>query len=131
MKVILLQDVKKMGKKGDVIEASDGYARNYLLPGNKASRITSATIKQIEASQKKYSLLKQEEHTQALKLKSILETIYKFTIKKVFNKTGQIFGSVSEKDIFERYLQGTMLTVLFSKISVKYAISQWTRFSPW
>ena len=52
-------------------------------------------------------MLKQEEQIKAVELKSILETIYKFTIKKVFNKTGQIFGSVSEKDICKSILDNT------------------------
>lgn len=116
IELILNQKIEHLGKNGEVIRVSMGYARNYLLPGNKASRITSATIKQIEASQKKYSLLKQEEHTQALKLKSILETIYKFTIKKVFNKTGQIFGSVSEKDICKSILDNTGQNIYRSQV---------------
>jgi large subunit ribosomal protein L9 len=116
IELILNQKIEHLGQSGEVIRVSMGYARNYLLPENKASRITSATIKQIKASQKKYSLLKQEEHTQALKLKSILETIYKFTIKKVFNKTGQIFGSVSEKDICKSILDNTGQNIYRSQV---------------
>lgn len=107
IELILNEKIEHLGKDGDKIRVSMGYARNYLLPENKASRITSVTLKQIKASQKKYFLLKQEEQIKALELKSILETIYKFTIKKVFNKTGQIFGSVSEKDICKSILDNT------------------------
>ena len=100
IELILNEKIKHLGKDGDKIRVSMGYARNYLLPGNKASRITSITLKQIKASQKKYFLLKQEEQIKAVELKSILETIYKFTIKKVF-------GSVSEKDICKSILDNT------------------------
>ena len=49
MKVILLQDVKKMGKKGDVIEASDGYARNYLFPRKLAEEATANALHVVNA----------------------------------------------------------------------------------
>mgnify|MGYP003492623343 CR=1 FL=1 len=71
IELILNEKIKHLGKDGDKIRVSMGYARNYLLPGNKASRITSITLKQIKASQK-YFLLKQEEQIKAVELKSIL-----------------------------------------------------------
>lgn len=52
MKVILLQDVKKMGKKGDVIEASDGYARNYLFPRKLAEEATANALHVVNAKKK-------------------------------------------------------------------------------
>ena len=70
IELILNEKIKHLGKDGDKIRVSMGYARNYLLPGNKASRITSITLKQIKASQKKYFLLKQEEQIKAVELKS-------------------------------------------------------------
>ena len=53
MKVILLQDVKKMGKKGDVIEASDGYARNYLFPRKLAEEATANALHVVNAKKMK------------------------------------------------------------------------------
>ena len=53
MKVILLQDVKKLGKKGDVIEASDGYARNYLFPKKLATEATANELHVLNAKKEK------------------------------------------------------------------------------
>ena len=58
IELILNEKIKHLGKDGDKIRVSMGYARNYLLPGNKASRITSITLKQIKASQKKIFFVK-------------------------------------------------------------------------
>jgi large subunit ribosomal protein L9 len=107
IELILNRKIEHLGEADNIVKVSMGYARNYLLPTNKASQITSETIKKVQVSQKKHLLLKQKEQTKALQLKSILEIICKFTIKKVFNKTGQIFGSVSEKDICKSILDNT------------------------
>ena len=73
MKVILLQDVKKLGKKGDVIEASDGYARNYLFP------------KELEEAQKLAAELKGKE----------------VTIEAKAGDGGRLFGAITNKDVAE------------------------------
>ena len=57
MKVILLQDVKKMGKKGDVIEASDGYARNYLFPRKLAEEATANALHVVNAKKENVLLV--------------------------------------------------------------------------
>lgn len=59
MKVILLEDVKKLGKKGDLVDVADGYARNYLLPRNLAQEATAGGIKQIK--QQKAALEKRKQ----------------------------------------------------------------------
>ena len=79
MKVILLEDVKKLGKKGDLIEVADGYARNYLLPRNLAREATEGGIKQLK--QEKAALenkkRKERQHAQshAAKLSEMTVTL--------------------------------------------------------
>ena len=100
MKVILLQDVKNVGKKGDVIEASDGYARNFLFPrklaqegndsnmhilNNKRENERKEKLAQLEAAQKLAGELKGKE----------------ITIKAKTGESGKLFGAITSKDVAE------------------------------
>ncbi|MEA4825198.1 MAG: 50S ribosomal protein L9 [Clostridium sp.] len=98
MKVILLKDVKGQGKKGEVINASDGYARNFLLPKGLAKEATDSNMhilnKQKEAERKK----KLEEIEAAQKLAEFLRN----KEVKMFGKSGEngrLFGAITSKDI--------------------------------
>ena len=98
MKVILLADVKKLGKKGETIEVSDGYGSNYLIPKGLAKPSTSSTQRELardnaaeEARQKE---LKAEAEAVAKRLESI-EVLFKTKV----GKDGRMFGSISPKEI--------------------------------
>ena len=75
MKVILLKDVKGLGKAGDLVNAKDGYARNYLLPKKLAIEATPANLKKWEEEKKIQKEKEREEYEKALKLKEKLETL--------------------------------------------------------
>ncbi len=100
MKVVLLQDVKKLGKRGDVIEVADGYGRNVLIrqglgvEGTKANLNTAAQRK--ESKEFKSKVAADEAVIMASQLKSV-----KLTIKVQAGEDGKIFGSVTNKDISE------------------------------
>ncbi|MBW6411791.1 50S ribosomal protein L9 [Clostridium weizhouense] len=100
MKVILLQDVKKLGKKGDVIEASDGYVRNFLFPRKLAQEATEANMhilnnkKENERKQKLAELEAAQKLAGELKGKEI-------TIKTKTGESGKLFGAITSKDISE------------------------------
>lgn len=100
MKVVLLQDVKKIGKKGDVIEVADGYGRNVLIrkglgvEGTKANLNTAAQRKESKVFKDKVAA--DEAVIMASQLKNV-----KVVIKVQSGEDGKIFGSVTGKDISE------------------------------
>ena len=100
MQIILLQDVKSLGKKGQVVNVNDGYARNYILPKKLGEEANTASLAKL-AGQKKY-----EDKMAAEKLaaaKELAETIkqkeLKLTVK--VGEGGKLFGSISNKEIAE------------------------------
>ncbi|WP_418792612.1 50S ribosomal protein L9 [Phosphitispora sp. TUW77] len=98
MKVILLQDVKKMGLKGDVVEVAEGYARNYLMPRKLAVEATQGHMNDLQ--QKKASEVRKNEKKleYAEKLaESLGELIVKISAK--VGEGGRLFGSITSKDI--------------------------------
>ena len=100
MKVILQQDVKGMGKRGEIVNASDGHARNYLFPRNLAIPADKQNLNvwsaKKSAADRKRSLEKEE----AMKSKERLEKAI-LTIKTKQEKTGKTFGSITSKEISE------------------------------
>ena len=103
MKVILLKDVKKLGKKDQTVEVSDGYANNYLFP-NKLAVQVSKTSTQILANQKENErLLFEKNQAEARQIAEQLKGItLEFTLKSGSN--GKCFGNISPKQIEEKLL---------------------------
>ena len=100
MKVILTEDVKKLGSKGDVVDVADGYARNYLFPRGMAAEATKGKMKEIKEQEAKKERLESEKREEAEKLKSKIES-EKFVLKVKAGEQGRLFGSVNTKDISE------------------------------
>ena len=98
MKMILLQDVKSVGKKGDLINASEGYAKNFLLPRKLAVEATKSNLNDYELKQKAEAKRKQEELEKAQATAKELEDKV-VTIKVKTGGNGKLFGSVSTKEI--------------------------------
>lgn len=98
MKVILLKDIKGTGKKGDVINASDGHARNYLIPRGLAKEATSGNMKILELQNKAEERKKQEEYEECIKLSEKIAEL-KIIIKSKAGNGGKLFGSITAKDI--------------------------------
>mgnify|MGYP003503172829 FL=1 len=106
MKVILLKDVKKQGKKGDVVEVSDGYGRNYLIKNNLAQLADGSALSQLNAEKKARQKISEEELAEAKELKKIIED--EKTIVKIKAKTGEdgrLFGTIPSKQIAEELLK--------------------------
>jgi len=98
MKVILLKEVKGMGKEGDLVNSKDGYARNYLIPRNIAIEATPANLKKWEDSKKEEAFKKKKELEDAIVLKESIEKLT-VTIKAKGGTGGRLFGSITSQDI--------------------------------
>lgn len=98
MKVILLSDVNKVGKKGQIIEVADGYARNFLIRGRLAVQATQRSMEILDDQKVQEKLNEKETEQKAQELKAQLEKItLRFNVKS--GKEGRVFGSVSTKQL--------------------------------
>lgn len=98
MKVILLQDVKGQGKKGQLIDVSDGYARNFLLPRKLAQEATADNINTMKMNDKAAQEKRQKEREQALALSKVLKEMT-LTVMAKGGGAGRLFGSVTNAEI--------------------------------
>jgi large subunit ribosomal protein L9 len=98
MKVILIDDIRGLGSRGDVVNVKDGYARNYLLPKNLAREATAGNLKSVEQERKKWALLAAKEKEQAEKAAGAVKGT-KIVVQKRVGESGQLFGSVTANEI--------------------------------
>ena len=98
MKLVLLEDVDKLGKRGAVISVKDGYGRNFLIPRKLAMPATEGNLKQIELEAKKYKVKEAKEETDAHSMKGDLEKL-SLTIPMKAGEADVLFGSVTPADI--------------------------------
>ena len=98
MKVILTQDVKKLGKKGETVEVSDGYGSNYLIPKGLAKASTSTSQKELAKENAAEAARQKELFAEARALAKRLESI-NVEFKAKTGKDGRMFGSISPKEI--------------------------------
>ena len=121
MKIILLQDVKSLGKKGDVKEVAQGYADNFLLPKKLASVATENAVKFFQSQKDKEQKNKLAETERLRNLASTLKD-KKITIEAK-EKKGKLFGSITVKNIKET-LEKEGLNILENSIIIKQAIKK-------
>ncbi len=98
MKIILLQDEKKLGKKGDIIEASEGYARNYILPKKIGVEATPKNLNDLKLQKANESKIAKEQLDAAKALAEELGTKQVIVTMKA-GEGGRVFGAVSSKEI--------------------------------
>ena len=98
MKVILLKDVKSLGKAGEIVNASDGYARNMLFPKNLAKEATPGNIKALENKKAAEAARQAELKAEALKIKEAL-TDKVIELKSKGGEGGRLFGAVTNADV--------------------------------
>jgi large subunit ribosomal protein L9 len=104
MKVILTEEIRGLGERGEIVTVKDGYARNFLLPKNLAREATAGNLKAIEHERKKWALLAQEEKDAAQKAANAVKGL-KIQIQKRVGEHGQLFGSVTANEIADALVE--------------------------
>ena len=127
MKVILLQDVKSLGKKGELVNASDGYARNFLFPRKLAREANAQAMNEYKNAEdsKNYKIATQK--AQAEHYKSQLEG--KTLVMKANGKGEKLFGSITAKDIANEIKQRYQITVDKRKVVLSTDIKAFGKYS--
>ncbi|MCL2873355.1 MAG: 50S ribosomal protein L9 [Defluviitaleaceae bacterium] len=115
MQVILLQDIKNVGKKGQLLEAADGYARNYLIPRKMAVEATKGNVNELEAKNKALVAKAEKELENAKEFAASLNE-KKINIKVKMGENGKLFGSVTNKEIAQALLDQIGVSIDKKKI---------------
>lgn len=121
MKVILTEDIKGVGKKDEIINSSDGYARNFLLPKKKALEATQDNLNKLKAKQNALQNKKAKELEEAKKIAEKMKTIT-LKIKVKAGENGKIFGGVTAKEIADNLKSQYNIEVDKKKINIEETI---------
>ena len=121
MKIILLQDEKKLGKKGDIVEVSEGYARNFVLPKKIGVEATPKNLNDLKLQKSNEAKVAQEILEAAQALAKDLET-KEVVVKMKAGEGGRAFGSVSTKEIATAFKEQCGVVIDKKKIQLDEAI---------
>jgi len=128
MQVILLEDVKGVGKKEQILNAADGYARNFLFPKKLAVEATKDNLAKLDKKKKGEEAQRQKEVEEALALQKKLQTI-KITVKVKTGDGGKMFGSVTTTEVAEAISAQAGIVLDKKKISIPSAIKTTGEFA--
>lgn len=121
MKVILLQDIKSLGKKGDVVETAEGYGRNYLLPRKLAKEANAANLNQAKQDKATAAHRAAQQKDEAVVLGAQVQKVV-VHLKVRLGDNGKMFGSVTSKDVAEALIKQTGIQIDRRKVELKTAV---------
>jgi len=128
MKVILLQDIKNVGRKEQIIEANDGYARNYLFPKKLAIEATKDNMLKLQAKKASEANKKKAEIEANKEIAKKIEKI-ELTIKAKVGENSKIFGGITSKEIAEELKKQHKFEIDRKKITLKDTIKSLGRYT--
>ena len=128
MKVILLEDIKGVGKKDEVINASDGYARNFLFPKKKAIPADNGNMSRLNDKKASQAHKKELELNEAKEIANKIDKI-ELKLKVKAGENGKIFGGLTNKEISEELKKAENLDIDKKKIILKENIKNLGRFN--
>ncbi len=118
MKILLLQDVKKLGKAGEIVDVSDGYAKNFIIPKKLGREATKQVQNEWQQKKGAEANRKEQERLASLALAKDLDNKV-ITLKEKAGKDGRLFGSVTAKDLSEAMKQQYDIEIDRKKINLK------------
>lgn len=128
MKVILLQDIKGSGKKNDIINVSDGYARNFLFPKNLAREATAGSVNEITRQKAAQDKIEAENRANAMEKANLLRN-KTITILTKTGDGGKLFGAITVAEIAEELKKQYNIVIDKKKIELKSSIKQVGEYS--
>ena len=128
MKVILTQDIKGVGKKDEIINANDGYARNFLFPKKMAVEANKQNMSLLQGRKDSANFKKEQDKEKANELKDKISKIM-LTIKVKSGENGKIFGSITSKEISTELKKQHNIEIDKKKIMLKEAIKEQGTFT--
>ena len=128
MKVILTQDIKGVGKKDEIINAHDGYARNFLFPKKMAVEANKQNMSLLQGRKDSANFKKEQDKEKANELKDKISKIM-LTIKVKSGENGKIFGSITSKEISTELKKQHNIEIDKKKIMLKEAIKEQGTFT--
>ncbi len=121
MKVILLTDVPKLGKQGDVVQVSDGYARNFLLPKNLVAEASEARLRELQQKNEREEKRKEKEEEKAKWIKGKIEG-QTVVVHAKCGEGGKLFGAVTSKEITDALKAQYKVEVDKKRVEIKEPI---------
>lgn len=128
MKVILQKDVKKLGKKGDIVEVAEGYGRNFLIPRGLAVEASSGNLRQVEQLKKAEEAKSARELEQAQEIGKKIEG-KTLQIKAKVGGAGKLFGSITNQELADQIKQQFSVDIDRRKIDLKEPIKSLGSYS--
>ncbi len=122
MKVLLIKDLKNVGKAGEIKEVSDGYGANYVIPQGYGKLLNDKVMGEYKAQQKKLAIQEEENKQAAKDLAAKLENITLIFESKV-GKQGQVIGSISTKAVVEKLRKDYQISLDKRKFIDKYQLN--------
>lgn len=121
MKVILLSDVKALGKKGQIVEVAEGYGRNFLLPRNLATEASKGALTMLDEQKKAQAKREAQALAETKELATLLES-KPVSVRAKAGGNGKLFGTVTNADIADAITVAFSIEVDKHKIEVKNSI---------
>lgn len=121
MKVILQKDVKKIGKKGEVVEVAEGYGRNYLLPRGLAVEASAGNMRQVDQRKQAESKKAERELRDAQKMEKALQRDA-LTVQAKVGEGGKLFGSITTQEITDQLRKQFSVEIDKRKVELKEPI---------